>query len=109
MRKRLDGRRAIYSLGTSAFFLLCVVWCGVPSGPHIELCRSKDKQASEGQRKSENVGCKWSAEVGGKVAQTVLPRVWVDTRSLSATIGLVWWEVNCKSVEAEDLIRYWSR
>ena len=71
---------------SSSFFALF----GVVSfqGPHIELSRSKDKQAFERQRESESADWQRSAEVSGQVVRTVLLRV--DISSLTATAGLVW-------------------
>ena len=80
---------------------------------HIEFSRSKSKQAFKRQKGKRKRGQR-SAEVSVKVVQTAWLRVdicghlWTFS-SLTATVGLVWWEAVCKSVEVEDLIRYWSR
>ena len=85
----------------------CLVWCALQR-THIEFSSGKDRQATKRQRKIKGSRWRWSAEVSGQVVQTAWLRVdicghlWTFS-SLTATVGLVWWEALYKSVEVEDL------
>ena len=105
-RSESDFTHLLCSRVASAFFFVLFGVVNLQRA-HIEFSRSKSKQAFKRQKGKRKRGQR-SAEVSGQVVQTAWLRVdicghlWTFS-SLTATVGLVWKEVLCKSVEVEEL------